>query len=342
MTGLPEEASVAGAFALAVAVTMLATPLARRLAISVSFYDHPLGYKGHLRSTPYLGGAAVMAGFVVASTAFGVTTDYTRVVAFALLLLAVGTLDDRVGLGVALRLAAQLAAATGLWAVNLGWTILPGDTANFILTIFWVVGITNAFNLMDNLDGAAGTVGAVCLAGGGALALTLGDSGLAVLAFAGCGACTGFLPYNLARPSRIFLGDGGSTAVGLIVACTIMAIPDGALDWTLLLASVPLVGLPILDTTLVVISRYRRGAPILSGARDHLTHRLLGVLRSERRVSLALALSQAALCALTLALYQLDPAAVVAASVAYLTVGSAVIAMLLRAPWASAQEESPA
>jgi UDP-GlcNAc:undecaprenyl-phosphate GlcNAc-1-phosphate transferase len=201
-----------------------------------------------------------------------------------------------------------------------------------VLTIIWVVGITNAFNLMDNQDGATGTIGAVSSTGIGALALIQGSLSLGILAFALAGACLAFLPYNLSKPARIFLGDGGSMPIGLLVACMVMAIPAGTLNWTLLFAAAPLAGLPILDTTLVVASRMRRGAPVFSGDRAHLTHRLLGALGSERKVALVLGLAQAALCGVSIVLFQLNQSAVVAATAAYLVAGAGVIAVLETAP----------
>jgi UDP-GlcNAc:undecaprenyl-phosphate GlcNAc-1-phosphate transferase len=218
--------------------------------------------------------------------------------------------------------------------------MLDNPTADLILTIIWVVGITNAFNLMDNQDGATGTVGAVCGAGIGTLAAIQGAVPLAVIAFSLSGACLGFLPYNLSRPARIFLGDGGSMPIGLLVACTIMAIPDGALDWTLLFATAPLAGLPILDTTLVVVSRRRRRAPVLSGDRTHITHRLLVLTGSERKVALLLAAAQALLCGLSVALFQLDQSAVAAATAAYLIAGAGVIALFETTALSSRPEES--
>jgi UDP-GlcNAc:undecaprenyl-phosphate GlcNAc-1-phosphate transferase len=175
-------------------------------------------------------------------------------------------------------------------------------------------------------------VGAVSSIGIGALALIEGSLSLGILAFSLGGACLGFLPFNLSKPAKIFLGDGGSMPIGLLVACLVMAIPGGTLDWTLLFAAAPLAGLPILDTTLVVISRLRRRAPVFSGDRTHLTHRLLGALGSERKVALVLGLAQAALCGISIALFQLDQSAVVAATAAYLMAGAGVIALLETAP----------
>jgi UDP-GlcNAc:undecaprenyl-phosphate GlcNAc-1-phosphate transferase len=336
-----EEVKVLGALLTAFVVRLLATPIARRIAVRTEFFDHPVGFKRHSRPTPYLGGTAVIAGVLAGTLIFGAAEAYTRLLVAALVICAIGTLDDRVQLGVTLRLIAQVLTAIACWTVDLGWTMLGSETANLALTIVWVVGITNAFNLMDNQDGAAGTVGAVSSAGIGVLALIQSAVPLAVIAFSVAGACLAFLRYNLTKPAAIFLGDGGSMPIGLLVACTVMAVPDGTLDWALLFATAPLVGLPILDTTLVVVSRLRRGAPVLSGGRDHLTHRLLAMVGSERTVSLILAAAQAALCGLSIAFFHLDQATVLVATAAYLTIGVAIIAMLEAMALAPAPEERP-
>src|SRR3954471_11534121 len=155
------EIHVVGAALIAFAVTLVTTPVARRVALRTGFLDHPAGYKEHSHATPYLGGIAVMAGVLAGTLIFDAAADYKRLLAAALIICAIGTLDDRVQLGVTLRLTAQVATAIALWAVDLGWTMLGNPTADLVLTIVWVVGITNAFNLMDNQDGATGTVGAV-------------------------------------------------------------------------------------------------------------------------------------------------------------------------------------
>jgi UDP-GlcNAc:undecaprenyl-phosphate/decaprenyl-phosphate GlcNAc-1-phosphate transferase len=254
--------------------------------------------------------------------------DIGVILGSALALFAVGTLDDRVGLGVMPRFAIQVLAAFVLWVGDAGWHVFASDTANLGFTILWVVGLVNAFNLLDNLDGATGTVAAVASAGAGSLALAKGDSTTAVLAFALSGACLGFLPYNLARPSRIFLGDGGSMPVGLIVAAVVMGIPSSDSGLATLFAAAPLAGIAIFDTTLVVFSRWRRGARILSGARDHLTHRLFNRLGSARRVALALVGVQAALCGLGALLYFMSPEAAIAAGFLYVAIGAAVLIRL--------------
>src|SRR5262245_6341650 len=226
---MSDAVRIVGALVVAMGVSFLLTPVAIWLAVRSEFFDHPIGYKGHGRPTPYLGGLAVMAGLLAGTLLFDGFEDYKRLIVAALAICAVGTLDDRLGLGVSLRLLIQVLTAVAVWAVDLGWTMVGNSTGDLILTIVWVVGITNAFNLMDNQDGATGTVGAVSSVGIGALALMQGSIPLAVIAFSLAGACLGFLPYNLSRPAQIFLGDGGSMPIGLLVACMVMAIPDGTL-----------------------------------------------------------------------------------------------------------------
>ena len=331
-----DEVRLIGAMVIAFAMTLVLTPLAGRLAVTISMFDRPVGYKQHSRATPYLGGLAVMTGFLVASGVFGTNlSDYGTFLAGTLALLAVGTLDDRFGLPITPRLLAQVGAGLLLWFHGIQWNMFPGDAADFLLTVFWTVGLINAFNLMDNLDGAAGTVGSVCAASTGVLALLRHDVSLGILTLSLCGACAGFLPSNLARPSRIFLGDGGSMPLGFLVAGMVMAVPSGQLHWATLLTIAPLAGLPILDTTLVVVSRLHRGAPVLQGGRDHLTHRLLDALHTPRRVALVLALAQALFSTAAIVTAEFGGVGTaVPLALVYLGVGAGIIAVLEFSPWA--------
>lgn len=313
----------------ALVVTLIATPLARRLAVRTEFYDHPAGYKRHARATPYLGGVAVVAGFVVGTAAPGRELAHLLALVLCVLALhAIGTFDDRRWLPVAPRLAAQAGAAVVLWATGWGWDALGSSVADLALTVAWVVAVVNGFNLMDNIDGASTAVASASGAGAAALALINDEPAAAIAALAVTGACVGFLPYNLARPSRIFLGDGGSMPIGLVVAATVMSISSPSLGWAAPIVLTLVVGLVALDTALVLVSRRRRGAKLLRGARDHLTHRLLARLGSERRVAVVLALSQAALCGLAVGLCELDRAVAVEATVAAAALALVLIAVL--------------
>ncbi len=324
-----DELRLIVALGLATGVALVVVPLARRVAVATSFYDHPVGYKAHSRATPYLGGAGVFLAFLIGALVLGEELSrFDSLIAGAAVLLVVGTLDDRVGLGVIVRFTAQIAAAVGLWATDAGWQIFGDGIANLIITVFWVVGLVNAFNMLDNIDGSTGTVGGVAAAGVGLVAIGRGDPVLAAFAMALAGACLGFLRFNLATPSRIFLGDGGSMPVGLLVAGIVMALPQPDYGWVTLLAAAPLAGVAIFDTALVVVSRLRRGTPVLSGARDHVSHRALSYLHTPQRVALFLGGAQALLSALAALLYGLSLEAVLIAGGAYIGLAMGAILAL--------------
>ena len=338
---MSDPITIVGAFLVALALTAAATPGATALARRARFYDHPAGYKKHGAATPYLGGLAVLAGFLVAAAIFA--EGFDRFLAISLCglgLLVVGTVDDRVGLGVAIRFAAQIVAAVVLWETGFGWNVFGGEAADFALTVVWVVGLTNAFNLFDNSDGAAASIAAACSAGAAGLALAQHDPALAAFAIAIAGACAGFLPFNLARPARIFLGDGGSMPLGVLVAAAIMAAPVADMGWAALPTYALVAALPILDTTLVVFSRRRHGAPILEGGRDHLTHRLLQLLGSPRLVAATLAAVQLGLAALAVGLTQTSQAVDAILVAAVIAAGAYAIRVLEGPRWMPARAES--
>lgn len=328
------------AFLIALAATLLLTPLAIALARRTGFYDHPVGYKGHADPTPYLGGAAVIGGLLLAAVLLGRGSSHLAPIAIgAAVLLGVGTIDDRYALTPLTRLAIEVAAAGVLFAGGIGWSLFPSDALNLAVSVVFVAGVVNAFNLMDNMDGASGTVAAVSGAVLGALALAQGRPELAAIGFAMAGSCLGFLRYNLASPARIFLGDGGSMPVGFVVAALIMAMPGARhLSWAFVPVAVVLVGLPALDTTLVVVSRLRRGAGVFTGGRDHLTHRLRAKLGTPRRVAAVLALAQAFFVGVGAVLVGVEDD-YLAAFVATLLImaGIGVVALLESPEWAPTQ-----
>ena len=314
----------------AAALALGATPLAARVAARTDFLDRPAGYKKHGHATPYLGGTAVLLAFAVPALLWGGLGDRFLAVALAAAALwIVGTIDDRFNVSPYLRVAVEALAAVGLWLGDLGWMLFSSELLNLALTIVWVIGVVNAFNLMDNLDGATGTVTLAVGLGIGAFALERGDVELAAFACALAGACAGFLRYNLARPARIFLGDGGSMPIGFLAAAgAIAATSTSDLGVGALLCAGLVVGLVILDTTLVVISRRRRGISLLTGGRDHLTHRLLAMTGSARSVAATLGVLQLALCAIALAAATAGRHAVSWAAAGTVVVGIVVITLL--------------
>jgi UDP-GlcNAc:undecaprenyl-phosphate/decaprenyl-phosphate GlcNAc-1-phosphate transferase len=331
--------SVAGSaivgFAVAAAIATVATPIAIAIAHATDFYDHPREYRKHDAPTPFLGGAAVLLAFLVAAAVVGALSGRLLVAAAcAVMLWAIGTVDDRVPVAPKWRVMVTMGAAVAVYAAGLGWMTEAGTTVNVFLTILWIVGLVNAFNLMDNMDGACGTVASVAAVGIGVVAAIRGQAGIAGSSLALAGACCAFLRLNLARPARVFLGDGGSMPVGFLVATLAMAVSrhSDAGNAGLLLGAL-LTGLPILDVTLVSLSRTRRGVSLLTGGRDHLTHRMLLVARSPRRVALALAAAQGGLAGLAVSSYQLGEAAVLGFGFGAFVLGVVAILVLDTAPW---------
>jgi UDP-GlcNAc:undecaprenyl-phosphate GlcNAc-1-phosphate transferase len=173
------DLTAAAAFAIAALVTYLVTPLCIRVAVRTGFYDLPKGYKGHKRPTPYLGGAAIVIGILAAVLATdGGVTAHPVIVLCAVGLWVMGTVDDKVNLPISLRTFAEVGIAVALWATGRGWGVFHDGPADLALTVFWVVGVMNAFNLMDNMDGAASSTAAVSALGAGTLALLAGDGDL--------------------------------------------------------------------------------------------------------------------------------------------------------------------
>lgn len=336
------HAEVAAALGLGVAgaCALVATPIAIRVAVLTDFYDRPREYRQHGRPTPFLGGAAVFTAFLIAAIAVGAATtrDYLLVLLWALGMWAIGTIDDRYAVLPQLRVLAEVAAAISLYLSGLGWKLPAGDAADLVLTVLWVVGLVNAFNLMDNLDGACATVGCVSAVGLGALAVIHGEPVLAGMALGLAGACAGFLRFNLTRPARIFLGDGGSMSIGfLIAALGMMTTRSLHAGNPVVLAAGLMVGVVILDTTLVSVSRTRRRVSLLTGGRDHLTHRLLRRVGTPRAVAVTLALAQVTLCALAITGIQLGSLPLEAIAAAVLLIGTLAIAVLDSERWRPSQ-----
>lgn len=316
------------------------TPVAMRVAARFGCMDRPRGYRVHEAATPYLGGAALVTAVLIGSLALGGALErFWPILLCTIAMCAIGTVDDRLNVRPLHRILAEVAAAGLLTATGTGWDFLPTAAENFALTALWILAFTNAFNLTDNMDGSAATIGATSAAGVGALALVQGDVGLAVLMTALIGACLGFLRYNLTRtgPARIFLGDGGSMPLGFLLAAAATRLPGhDDIGWPVLLGAAMLLGIPALDTMLVVFSRTRRGVALTTGGHDHLTHRLRTRLRSARAVALVLATAQALVACAAIVAFELGRVTVVASAFATVVLGLVVVAILDSPGWAPA------
>jgi UDP-GlcNAc:undecaprenyl-phosphate GlcNAc-1-phosphate transferase len=260
-------------------ISFVATPLIRRLAQSINFVDNPSVRKVHAAPVPMLGGVAIYAGLVTAMAISG-TRPYQEmmgVLGGATVVTAFGLWDDRYGMHPLVKVLGQGIAAALLAISGIHVTLFASHALNVVLTFLWIVGISNAINFLDNMDGLAAGITTVSSSFFFALALIEGLGLVASLAAAILGACVGFLYYNFS-PASLFMGDAGSLLLGFILAVLGIKLEfvgrPLAVTWMI---PVIILGLPIFDTTLVVISRLRRGQPIYQGGKDHTSHRLIAV-----------------------------------------------------------------
>lgn len=279
-------------FFAALVLAVGATPLARRLALRTGIVDWPAARKLHSVPIPLLGGAAIYLSVIGALLLFG---GRRAIIQGAGLLLGAtwvsffGLWDDRRGLGAGAKLAAQLVGALILMASGVAVDLpLPpgGDEA---LTLLWIVGVTNALNLLDNMDGLSGGVGAIAAAFFLGLAAGSGQYLVGALAAAMLGACLGFLRYNF-NPASIFMGDTGSLFLGFILAALGILLRFPANErWVTWMIPLLVLAVPLFDTTLVFVSRLRRGKnPLTTPGKDHLSHRLVerGLTRRQAVVAI--------------------------------------------------------
>ncbi|HEX2031672.1 MAG TPA: MraY family glycosyltransferase [Actinomycetota bacterium] len=299
--------------------TLALTPLAGRLARSLGVLDQPAANKYHQQATPYLGGLAVAVGLVlVGGVAAGAQGQLFTVVLGGLALAIVGLLDDRFGVGPRVKLAVEVAAGIALWLSGVGAGLFGVEALDMALTVLWVVGITNAVNLLDNMDGLCAGVTAIAAGTFFAIAAIEGHYFVAALALAVAGSSLGFLRHNF-PPARIFLGDAGTLLLGFLLAALGLKL-DLVGENGFVRSAVPILvlGVPVFDTVLVVIARLLGGRRIYVGNTDHSSHRLARLGLSPRRVALSVYGAQVILSGLALVLlYRSMPAglAVVGASV---------------------------
>lgn len=292
---------------LACVVTFFLTPAARWLAFRFGAMDQPGGRKVHREAMPRFGGMAVFGGFcapwgglyLVENRVADTFQDYEKLFGALMLgafaMLVIGMIDDLKELRPGRKLLAQLAVALGLYfggfriasvsnplgdPFQLGWFSLP-------VSVLWIVGLTNAINLLDGIDGLAVGVTA-CIALALALINILGGNIIvALLTLSLAGACLGFLPYNFS-PARIFLGDSGSLFIGLVLSCVGMISLFKAATATFIAVPLILFALPLYDTASVMVGRALRGAPIFGADKTHVHHRLLQFGLSHRQAAVLL------------------------------------------------------
>jgi len=260
------------------------TPIVRILARRIGMVATPKTDRWHKKPTAMLGGVAIWLSVIISYLAFVPHSPYGWVVIGAsTFLFLVGLVDDILHTKPYQKLIGQVMGSAFViyYGLSLPWT--SSSSVNMVLTIFWLIGITNAVNLMDNMDGLAAGIAVI---GSGFLALSFVSTGqfteaLMLLTFAG--ALLGFLVYN-SNPASIFMGDCGSMFIGFFLASAALVNVSGGRSRSLLpVLAVPILVLfiPIFDTTFVTILRKLSGRAASQGGRDHTSHRLVALGMSE-------------------------------------------------------------
>lgn len=265
------------------------TPLIRRFALHYGVMDAPAARKLHKNPVPLMGGAAIYISFILVLLFFGRRSFINEVVGIfigATLISLMGLVDDRWGLGSYIKLFGQLIAA-GVLIYSGVQVHLYGGWQDIALTLLWVITITNALNLLDNMDGLSGGI-AMIAAVFFTLLAALGDQYLVgALAAALAGACAGFLIHNW-NPAHIFMGDTGSLFLGFLLAAVGIKLRfptnSDSITWMI---PVMVLAVPLFDTSLVFLSRLRRGKnPLTTPGKDHISHRLAELTGSRREAVL--------------------------------------------------------
>lgn len=276
--------------ALAFALSLVVVPLCRIAATRLGFVARPREDRWHRGTVALFGGVGIAVVLFTCAAIFGIVRAQPVLVVSAALMFGAGLVDDVLSIKPATKLIAQIALACVLLFFDYRLNWLQSTTMDSLLTLVWIVGLTNAFNLLDNMDGLCagiaiivGTALMIDLLPGAAGTRAFGEAQyLAIL----LGATAGFLVYNM-HPASIFMGDSGSLLLGFSFAAVTLStgrqVP-GRSDILSIIAVPALVLLiPIFDTTLVTVSRWVSGRRASQGGRDHTSHRLVAIGLSERR-----------------------------------------------------------
>ena len=273
---------------------LLRSPLVARVVAA------PRGDRWHEEVTPTLGGAGIYAGFAVAVLiavtvhAVGASAELLGILGGASILFVAGLADDLWSLPPLAKLAAQVGAAAALLGSGLRVEVVHNGVLAAFVGVLWLVGITNAFNLLDNMDGLAGTLAVIAAAFFTYDALRIHEEHILLVVSLAIGlSALGFLPFNFRprKPAAIFMGDSGSQVLGFVLAALGLATSWKVAGSTVATLLIPLLVLavPILDTALVTAVRFVEGRPITQGGRDHASHRLVRGGLSEKTTVVLLA-----------------------------------------------------
>ena len=305
-------------FLLSLGISFSLNPLFSKIAFKLNMLDHPNHRKLHQEATPLLGGAAVFIGFLASLLINGIfSLELSAVLVSSMILFGVGVWDDYKEISAGLKLLTQIVCAIIVIICGIVLRVIPLDLGHFayignaLLTMFWIIGITNAMNFFDGMDGLAAGLGALIAFFLGVVAFQTAQPFIGWVAVAMMGSCLGFLPYNfkVKGDAAILLGDAGSTVIGFILAC-VAVYGDWAESNTVvaLISPILIFWILIFDMVHITLDRIITGKVlnfrqwIEYVGKDHLHHRLANVLGSKKKsvlfiylLSLCLGLSAVAL-----------------------------------------------
>ncbi|MBU3179861.1 glycosyltransferase family 4 protein [Clostridium psychrophilum] len=289
-------------------ISIISTPLVRKLAIKVNAIDVPKeARRVNTRPIPVLGGLAIYIAFVIGTILYNgiLTTSQIGIIIGATIIVIGGIIDDIKDLRPKYKLIIQVLAAVCLIVSGVKITVITNPFVelypylsmgwiNIPLTIIWIVGVTNAFNLIDGLDGLAAGIAFISSVTLMIVSILNGRLEAAFLTAVLSGAILGFLPYNF-NPASIFMGDTGSQLLGFLLAA--ISIEGAIKSATAFVIAVPILafGLPIYDTLFAMIRRKVNGKSIMQADRGHLHHRLLDMGLSQKQVVVIMYLISAVL-----------------------------------------------
>lgn len=277
-------------------IALVTTPVVKMLAEKFGAIDVPKDNRRmHHHPIPRMGGLAIFFGFLFSTLIFVPLTQQLRgMLLGAVVIVILGIFDDKYALGAKFKFCIQIVAA--LIAVSQGNIITVLSNPNVFssepywylgvlsipITVLWIVGITNAVNLIDGLDGLAVGVSTISSLTLLVIALLVSENDVVLLMAALAGACIGFLPYNL-NPAKIFMGDTGSTFLGFVLAC--VSINGLFKFYTIISFAVPflMLGLPIFDTCFAIIRRISHGQSPMTPDRSHVHHKLIDMGLSQKQ-----------------------------------------------------------
>jgi UDP-GlcNAc:undecaprenyl-phosphate/decaprenyl-phosphate GlcNAc-1-phosphate transferase len=283
-------------FIIALVISYLTTPLMRKIALRFMVMDKPTSLvKTHRQPTPYMGGLAIYFAFMIAiflATIFlGLEwKNIWGIVIGGTIIMFLGLIDDISSLPISLRFIVQILSAVVLIIFNINIMFISPNYMAILFTILWVVGITNAFNIIDVMDGLS--AGVATIASLALLFIALPSEGVYVnfASAALAGAAIGFLRYNFSlKPDKhasIFMGDAGSLFIGFVLAALSMGTSYTTMNNIGLFSPLLILGIPIYDTLFVMLLRYRQGKSIFKGSRDHIALRLESLGFNRKKVVL--------------------------------------------------------